>query len=226
MIVVCFLWNDRGYRYGARYTAEHVNRLGRMLDRHLPGCELVCVTDIPEGIDPAVRIVPLWDDHRKIGGCYVRLKMFAEEMREVIGERFVLMDLDCVITGPLAPLFDTDEDFVVWRSHHLHTEYNAGFYLLRAGARREVWDTFEPPESLRQIALTRYIGWDQAWLNCVVSGERTWGPEHGVYNFRYDIADHGGHLPEDARVVFFPGDYDPSSPSLRQRFPWIEEHWQ
>jgi hypothetical protein len=32
-------------------------------------------------------------------------------------------------------------------------------------------------------------------------------------------------LPENARIVFFPGDRSPSQPEVRAIHPWIEEHW-
>lgn len=224
MIVVCFLWSDPKYRFGLRYTADHVNRLNRMLGRHLKSHELVCVTDTPEGIDSDVRIVPLWDDHRNIGGTYVRMKLFSPEMKDLIGERFALMDLDCVITGPLDPLFETDADFVTTRSSHHETHYNTGFFLLRAGSRKEVWERFSPPGSLRDIALSGAIGWEQAWISLVLGpNEKTWGKDEGILNFRRDVE--GRNLPDGARAVFFPGDYDPSDEKLRATNPWIETHW-
>jgi hypothetical protein len=224
MIVVCFLWGDPKYRFGLRYTADHVNRLNRMLSRSLDDHELVCVTDMPAGIDDDVRIIPLWDDHRNIGGTYVRMKLFSPEMKDLIGDRFALMDLDCVITGPLGPLFDTDAEFVTTRSSHHATLYNTGFFLLKAGARAEVWERFDPPGSLRDIALSGAIGWEQAWVSLVLGeGEKTWGRDDGVYNFRKDVE--GRELPADARAVFFPGDYDPSDKGLRKANPWIGEYW-
>lgn len=221
MIAVCFLWNDPKYRFAGRYTADHVNRLDRMLSRHMTDHELVCVTDMPEGISPSVRIVPMWDDHRKIGGTYARVKLFAPEMKDIIGDRFALFDLDCVITGPLDALFDTDAEFSTTGCTHSGTHYNTGFFLLKAGSRKEVWERFNPPQSLRDIAISGAMGWEQAWISHLLGpGEQVWGPDDGILNYRIDVQGKG--LPDNARAVFFPGNHDPS---LLQSEPWIKENW-
>ena len=97
MLTVCtFLWHDPGYRWNSQfiYSAEHVNKLYRAVHRNLRlRHEFVCITDIPAGIDPAIRIVPLWNDDRNLGGSYVRLRAFAADMRDVLGPRFVCFDL-------------------------------------------------------------------------------------------------------------------------------------
>ena len=62
--------------------------------------EIVCVTDHPPGSFPShIRIVPVWDDWKELGGCYRRLKAFAPEMRDVLGPRFAWIDLDCAVVG-------------------------------------------------------------------------------------------------------------------------------
>lgn len=218
---VCFLWRDARYRYGERYGAHHVNVLRSMLDRHMSrGHKLVCVTDDPTGIDDRVGIVPLWDDHRKIGGTYTRLKLFAPEMKDVIAPRFMLLDLDCVIVGDLAPLWETTENFVTWRSFDPKTPYNTGMFLLRAGSLPHVWHDFKPPESLRDIAVTGMIGWEQIWISMKAPGYRTWGPHDGVLNYRYGLR--GAEPPDDARIVMFPGEKDPSTVDDT----WVKAAWR
>lgn len=209
--IVTFLWRDPEYRFAGRYGPDHVNRLRAGVERGLKRPhEFISVTDDPTGIDDRVKVVPLWNDARHLGGTWVRVKLFAPEMRDILGERFVLMDLDCVVTGDLTPLFDTDADFVTTRSKHRKTEYNTGFFILTAGSRAEVWDRFDPATSPARCDEAGAIGWEQAWVSLVLGpGERTWGPEDGVLNYRYDVLE-GGRDPEDARVVFFPGNYDPS----------------
>jgi hypothetical protein len=66
--------------------------------------------------------VPLWDDYaqrpeparRKNPSCYRRLRAFAPDIAATFGQRFVSIDLDCVITGDLRPLWNRSEDFVIW----------------------------------------------------------------------------------------------------------------
>lgn len=102
--IVCWKWNPLGPKWNrAKYTADHVNRFASMVNRHLSmPHEIVCITDDPAGIDrSAVRIVPMWDDVREFGMCWTRLKVFKPEMADLIGPRFVSIDLDCVIVGSL-----------------------------------------------------------------------------------------------------------------------------
>ena len=115
--VVSWLWKDESYRYNDyfRYGPDHVNRLYRMVGRNLSlDHEFCCVTDDPQGLDSGIRVIPIWSDLSEMGGCYRRLRAFAPDMRDIIGPRFVWMDVDCVVTGSLDPLFNRTEDFVIW----------------------------------------------------------------------------------------------------------------
>lgn len=52
-LILCMKW-------GSKYGPEYVNRLQRMVARHItPPFQLVCLTDDSRGIDPAVRTLPL-----------------------------------------------------------------------------------------------------------------------------------------------------------------------
>ena len=183
--------------------------------------ELVCITDDSAGIDSGIRIEPLWTEHRALGKTWLRVKLFAREMQELIGPRFVLMDLDCVVTGPLDELFQTDAEFVTMRAER-KSIYNTGFYLLEAGARARVWETFHPVKSLARYKREGWGGQEQAWVSMVLGqGEQTWGLEHGILNYGRDILN-GRMDPESGRVVFFPGPFDPSKVNAG----WVEQHWR
>ena len=115
--VVCFKWEYTG---GVRlpssinnnYTAEHVNKLEEMVARNLSlPHEFICITDNPVGIN--CRTIPLWNKCKELGGCYNRLYVFSEDMKELIGDRFVCIDLDCVIVGSLDALFIRQDDFMI-----------------------------------------------------------------------------------------------------------------
>lgn len=227
------------------YTAGHVNRLASMVSRHLRmPHEIVCVTDRPEGIDGGIRIVPLWDDLRNYGRCFVRLKAFSPEMRDIIGERFVSLDLDTVIVGELDPLFDRPEPFVIWSDPSRLLPYCGSQWMLTAGYAPQVFEQFDY-EIWKMLKPERnWHGSDQAWMAHTLPGTATWGRGDGVYSFRLDIMKHRGvelmpgrfkrmvdrwgapKLPKNARIVHFHGLYDPSQNYLRECVPWIEEHWR
>src|SRR5690606_21370276 len=101
-------WNQPGGR--ATYTPHHVMIWADMVRRNLTvPHRLSVVTDVPGDygdlhvITPprdfeSVRI-PTWDEDKP--QCLRRLAMFAPDAAARFGERFVSMDMDCVISGSL-----------------------------------------------------------------------------------------------------------------------------
>jgi hypothetical protein len=253
--IVCSKWTPRGPKRGrVPYTAEHVNRLANAIDRHLKmPHEIVCITDDPVGIDGGVRIVPIWDDGLlEKGSCYVRLKLFAPEMADIIGPRFVSIDLDAVITGPLDPLFDGGEDFRIWRNVGRGCLYCGSMFLMDAGARAQVWETFNPDDLIfreagrkfkrkleadrwvhpEAIAAGNAVGSDQAWIATVLGpGEAVWTAADGVLSLKADVMANGpklrsrAALPAHSRIVFFHGAEDPSQERVQHNHTWIQQHW-
>jgi hypothetical protein len=148
-------------------------------------------------------------------------------MRDILGGRFVSVDLDCVITGDITSLWSREEDFVIWGDQVKGTYYNGSMWMMNAGARRYVWDDFDPIESPKLAAKAGHYGSDQAWMSYRLGPHQpTWTRKDGVYAFRTDIRRNHGKLPSDARIVFFQGNIDPWNPIAKRLSPWIEEHYR
>jgi len=222
--VVCWKWKQPGYR--SQFTSKHVNVLYRMIKRHYhQPFEMVCITDDGEGLHSGIRVIPLWDDWRECGRCTVRLKLFSEEMRRIIGPRFVSIDLDVVITGDITPIWDIEEDFKINAIAVKGQPYNGGMFIMNAGARKQAWEKFEGMTSMDKAHQMGYKGSDQAWLPLILgANEPTWGPDDGVYSYRGSIK--RTSLPENARMVFFQGIQDPWDRKTQQESPWIKSHWK
>jgi len=233
--VVLWKWKAPiGYR--STFLGEHVNIMANMIRRHLHlEHEIVLVTDDPTGVDPSVRIVPLWDDFAHLQSfvgptrpaCYRRLKVFNAEAAG-LGERVLSIDLDAVITGDITPLVDRPEDFVIWGDTAKGTLYNGGLWLLRRGTRQKVWTSFDPDTSPSLTRANNIIGSDQAWIShSLGKGESTWTMKDGVYSFRNHLKVRTKFdLPEDAKVVMFHGQWDPWHPEVQKRYPWVREHYK
>lgn len=225
--VICWRWHTPGYR--STFGPETVNVLRNMVRRWYPAPHrFSCITDDAAGIDSDIRIIPLPRAHENVpnpGGrlnpsCYRRLWAFSPEAAEVIGPRFVSLDLDCVITGDLRPLWDRPEDFVIWGDTAKGTPYNGSMWLHRAGTRRQVWDEFDPIRSPAEGRRRGYIGSDQAWIAvCLGPDEPTWTARDGVYSFGNELKNGRLPLPADARMVQFHGKADPFVA------PWSEIPW-
>jgi len=231
--VVCFKWRQPGY--AVEYTAAHVEALRRMVARFYPAPHrFICVTDDPAGLGPGVEVVPLWSLHGDLPNpagssrpsCYRRLWLFSREAEAVFGPRFFALDLDVVAVGDLRPLWDRPEDFVGWRDPNFEGAYCGSMFLLRAGARAKVWESFDPLAGPAAARRAGFSGSDQAWLSLVLGrGEASWGPPDGVVSFKQDILrGRRGLLPSD-RLVVFHGNPKPWSEQARRMAPWVREAW-
>jgi hypothetical protein len=150
----CFKWENPGgvqlpSQKVTRYTADHVLRLRNMVARQLPETAPLRVHHRrparPGGCrdDPAVVPAP------QPGRVLHRLRLFSDDMRELLGPRFIAMDLDCVVTGDLTPIFQRTEPFVInaYNTTERDQRYNGSMILMDAGARAKVWEYVRPGES-------------------------------------------------------------------------------
>lgn len=210
--IMTWLWRQPKSR--ANYTAEHVNIWARMMRRNLTiKHRLCCVTDVPAGIDPDVKIIPLpdfqaidnpnWSAAKGLPQCFRRLDMFRADAAKTYGKRFVSMDLDCVVLGNLDDLFTRDAEFMMFKGTSASRPYNGSMLMMDAGARPWVYDEFDPKRA--EHASQVYIGSDQAWISYALGWlEMTWGRADGVVHWSrtsWRRAD----APKNPRLVFFPG---------------------
>lgn len=219
--VLTWLWKQPEMR--TVYTAQHVNIWAAMVSRNLTmPHELACVTNMPDGIDPRVRIIAppgdfedvrtlRWSNGRP--SCYRRLAMFRRDAARIFGERFVCMDLDCVIGGPLDPLFDRGDDLVIFNGTAPSRPYNGSMILMTAGSRPRVYEEFS--EAGATEAGQKFAGSDQAWLAHILGpDEATWGEADGVYWYGRGYQSRRD-LP---RLLFFPGALKPWTVTVLDEF--------
>jgi hypothetical protein len=220
-----------------------------MLERHLTmPHRFVLLTDVvSQDFDPLIEVIPLWNDwrdlERKAWGrskpfCYVRLKAFSEEMRAVLGPRFVSIDLDCVVLQNLDPVLERDEDFLIIRrpppSGYVKNlgPYQASMWMMNAGVRAKVFSEFKGHESI--VAARQYVGSDQAWMNHILPpDEKGWTEADGVYNFLnlYKTGHFKAAPPRGARIVFFNGTLKPwqfcdDARRGRTDYRWVAENYR
>jgi hypothetical protein len=230
--VVCWRWAPpQGYR--SEFGPETVNTLAAMVRRHYrKPHRFSVITDDPRGYDRRIRVIPLWDDFADMKSphgagnpsCYRRLKMFSAEARDIIGPRFVSLDLDSVITADMAPVWDRPEEIVLWGDTNPSTHYNGSMVLMTAGARRRVWDDFDPSSSPGKAKRAGQFGSDQAWISYRLGGgEAKWTTRDGVYSYRNHLRTTQA-LPGDCRIVMFHGLYDPWHPHAQAK-AWVREHY-
>lgn len=234
--VVCWLWKPHK-DYRSKFNADHVNVLRAMVARHFHiEHDFVCITDQPHlPFDRRVEVIKLWDDFASVPSphgegnpsCYRRLKAFSKEMKPLLGDKFVSIDLDCVVTDDVTPLWDRPDDFMIWKGTSGGNPYNGSMWMMEVGARSKVWDDFDPVESPRLARQMKYYGSDQAWMGaCLGRHEKTWSKRDGVFSYRKDVVNYRGRLPQGARIVFFHGSVDPWNRRAQRSSPWITDHWK
>lgn len=230
--IVCFKWqrSNEGYRLNSGvYTANHVNILYNMVTRNTTvPFTFSCVTDDPHGIDKNINIVPLWNKCKNLGGCYNRLFIFSKEIESILGPRFACIDLDCVITNNIDDILERKEEFIINKfigKGNLGQLYNGSLIMLTAGAREQVWSTFNyehSPKILDKFRESRtLIGSDQAWIQYVLgTNEITLDDKDGVFDYSFL---NQRQLPDSAKLVFFPGRVDPSTETENS---WVKKYWK
>ena len=226
LTVVSWFWRQKGN--SVPYHPEYVNVWARMVRRNLTiPHRLLCITEDPTEIET----YPLWEDlgisnpqwNLTKPQCYRRLKAFSEEMRPILGDRFVSMDIDCVITGNIDDLLSRQEDFIINRGRTFKNTYNGSMWMMNTGARDRVWSEFNGVESVQKAS--KWMGSDQAWMReCLGPDEATWGPEDGIDAFIH-LRSNPKWKVGNTRIVFFQVSYKPWSNGA-QNIEWIREHWR
>lgn len=232
--IVTFKWKkpSTGYKLKSpvEYSAEHVNILYNSVKRNttIP-FKFICVTDDSNGLNEEIQVVNLWDKYKSLGGCYNRLYIFSEEIKNILSERFICIDLDCVIVNNIDSILTRKEDFIINKfiSKGGHSQiYNGGLIMMTAGSRKQVWEDFHPEKSLEILDRLRneknLVGSDQAWIQVNLGENESMFTENdGIYDYSF-LPDK--KLPENAKMIFFPGKVDPSQE--KNKVEWINHHWK
>ena len=212
MNIMTWFWVQKT---GWRYDYRDVNKWAEMVRGNLTiPHTLSCVTDIPDGIDKGIKIIPIpkdfkdintkrWAENKGRPQCYKRLALFSRHAKDIFGDRFVSMDMDCKVQKNLDSVFERDNDFIITKGTGDTRPYNGSMVMMNAGARPRVYDKFTP--EMAQLASSKYIGSDQAWLAyCLGWCEDVWTKEDGVYLVR-PLKYKTEGVPKDCKIAFFAG---------------------
>lgn len=245
--VICMKW-------GTLYSAAYVNVLYRAVRAHLSGdFRFICLTNEPEGLDPAIDHFPIPDmglsEFNWYKGGWAKLSVFKETLYDIEG-RCLFLDLDSVITGPLDDLFDSPGDIAV-----IDTSENwwmpdagaapmagTGVFTFTIGQFPQIFDRFMAD----QDAMVAKYRIEQIYLQGELpEGALNFWPNDWVLSFKYHLRRpalmglvQNPRLPrEDTRVVAFHGEPRPIdlvrkgiwgiAPHLgRGRVPWAVDYWR
>lgn len=237
--VLTWLWQQNPPRHD--FNAEKVNKWAAQMRKHLTiPHRLACVTDIPEGLDSDIEVIPLpkefrsvrvekWSESSGAPQCYVRLNLWHPNAREIFGsEWLVSMDCDMIAIRNLDSLFsDRSADVRLFNGTGKNRPYNGGLVMLKAGARPHVYEEFaKDPTGIAKKAREVMVGSDQAVIGMLLGrGERTFTEADGVYYYSPRVArlNNGFHSPpENLRMLFFPGSVKPWN---NVGYQWMRDAW-
>lgn len=247
LAIVSFFWVDpsRAKMRRVGLTPEDVKAWDRMIARHLTlPHKRICVTHRPDLVD-FMATYPLDMAKHVPGTCTVKLQAHDPAFAKAIGaDRIVLMDIDAVAVGNLDPLFDHADDVRLWMNPNFEQGGKRGFYqgsmqYFRAGATEQLWSDFDPRETPSWLN-RRFGGAEQCWISERLNTSYPdpgwdwdipyWTETDGVYGAGRLFGGKMGNgvqsdLPENARIVFFPGDRSPSEATTQAAHPWIVQHY-
>ena len=232
---LCFHWNN-GFR---DYRPEHVNILARAILAKCPfPHRFVCITEETDGFSSDVEVMPLPKEAEAVAriksvegdrfpSSYRRLWALSDAAR-CLGDRVMMLDIDCAVTADLGPLFEYEQDFVGWRPNSSwgskwKKRVGGGTWLLRTGTCAHIWSDFvsDPMVLIKRARAADYRGSDQAILSFYLAETCTvWPQDAGIYQAQ-QMRSHGfKQLPKDARIVHFNGGRKPWD---IKNIPWIAE---
>ena len=235
---VCVKWGDK-------YPSEYVNRLYKMITRHINGeFTLYCLTDNSSDLNSDIRPLPILDD--SLSGWWHKLSLFQEDFHGLKGD-FLYLDLDVVIVGGLDEFFSYKPGFFLASKDLLTGALNSSVFRFRIGSQPQIWESFQ--ENAGFIS-SHYKG-DQDWITEKVVDESIW-PEEWVVSFKKQCnariprtygrlgvicrrlglmkVEGEAKFPERARIVQFHGKPDPEdvmdgSYDIYKAAPWIKKYW-
>jgi len=241
-------------KWGTRYGSDYVNRLHRMIARHVaPPFRLVCFTDDIAGVTPAVDCRPLpplpgVPDYMAVLP-WRKLSLWQRSLGpDLDGRDALVLDLDLVVTGPLDDFFTyAPGRYVVienWTKLGRRIG-NTSAFRFTIGRYPEIYDRFiRDPEGLHR----REFRIEQEYISAVLDplGEQVFWPRDWGRSFKEELLPawpmrlfRPASLPPGARLVVFHGKPDPDeamvgewpAPLWKKVYktlrpvPWIEAHW-
>lgn len=251
MNIVCFKWRQQSGTSDAKtYKSQHVNALNRMLKKNVRGpFQLYCITDEQKGLDSDISAIALPGGMKQLPAQFPKIMLFSDDMREIVGESFIYMDLDVVITGNIDHIFPGNEvEFKVlakrfaptlWQQikskkcrrqrafYNAGVKYNTSLVYCRAGARAGVYEGFDREQAYKLREYYMVPGSDQTWVyHCLGAREQTWTMKDGIFSYGSQLnRREKDYIPSHVKVVFFGGSVKPWHRKVMDSAPWVEEHY-
>ncbi|MFU8848443.1 MAG: hypothetical protein ACNA77_06975 [Opitutales bacterium] len=215
-------------KFGNLYGPHYVNRLYAGVKRHLNlPFRFICVTEKPEGLDPAVEAIPFplpkGMPERYRMGFWTKLAVTADDFHDLHGPTLFL-DIDQVIVGSLDDFFDYKpgrnciiHNWLPWRKTLLRQAPqigNSSVFRFEAGKSQYIFERFVE-EHKRAMDRSQFRT-EQAFLTYAMGENREWWPATWVKSFKRHCIPTcplnliiAPKLPRESKIICFHGKPNP-----------------
>jgi len=231
-------------KWGTLYTAEDVNILYRRVKKNTSApIRFVCYTENADGIDPGIEAYPIpelkvFQTLKKPRNTYLKKMLCSADLKPfTTGDRFLYMDIDVVIAGPLDDFFTykPEADFAIiynWTRGNGQIG-NSSVTRFTVGPLQYVVDDMEA-HLVKRIA--QYKTASQEYLSAMIIqkyGKLEFWPDHWVRSFQiHSMPPHLLRLfkdpvppPPDCRILVFHGAVKPKD-AIAGRWPRHVSLWK
>lgn len=202
-------------RSGGEYRRSHVAGLATQIRLHLPGAEIVCLSDC----DVLCDRIPLRHDWP---GWWAKMELFAPW----VDDDLLYFDLDTVITGDLADIAAVRR-LTLLRDFYHADRLGSGVMFLPAAERASIWAAWiaDPSRHMRECRLPEKWGdqgfLQQFWLERAARWQDVLPGQIVSYKVHVRQRQHpresgNGTVPDGARVVAYHGKPRPWHTELRR----------
>lgn len=237
--IVCLKW-------GTKYPAEYVNRLYRMVCRHMRRpFRFHCLTEDSAHLEPGIIPLPL-DTTQGLSGWWYKLSLFRPGCYGLSGD-ILYFDLDLVIVDNIDFLHDQPGDFLILRNWSRNKMWNSSVMRFKASAHTNIWERFVADADK---VMARCNG-DQEWIYECVPDAGLW-PAEKIVSYKKSLDSKAFRwleklgaaqlglrapawldtpLPPQAAIVVFHGKPDPADViaqpyGLWKKASFVERHWR
>lgn len=214
-------------KWGTKYGPGYANVLLAMLNRFMTSpFRLICFTDDPDGLDPAMETRPLPEVPIPPGSPergWNKLGLFHPDI-DLPAEPVLFLDLDVVITGSMDVFFEVPGEFRIsndwdWRKPGVG---NSSVFRFVPGTQDHIWTRFhDDPESARNSVRN-----EQEYVSKTARDLAFW-PDPLCRSYKRHCLPRGflkafrkPRLPEGARVLIFHGDPKPEDAIVGRSGKW------
>jgi len=232
-------------KWGNKFSADYVNRLYSMVERHLSlPFRLVCFTENGEGIRDEVEIQPLPELDLPANAPergWRKLTVFKDGFGGLTGKTLFL-DLDVLIVDNIDEFFTIKGDFLIAhdKKNPIKIEGNSSVFRFEIGKYPQVLEYFE--QNADQVKSE--VRHEQAYLSREIHqlGKLEYWPDEWVPSFKYRCCPswikswfQSPSIPRGAKIILFHGLPNPpeaikgiSGKWYRhiQPSPWIANYWK